>query len=63
LVTAATGAVDEQRRLVTVCVQVAAAVVLGAEVWSCRAAHHKNLFYFEFLIIRQNTIKDITPRG
>lgn len=33
-VTTATGAVDEQPRLVAVCVLVTAAVVFGAEVWS-----------------------------
>lgn len=35
LVTAVTGAVDEQSRLVTVCVRVTAAVVLRAEIRSC----------------------------
>ena len=36
LVTSLTGAVDDQPRLVTVCVQVTATIVLCAEVWSCR---------------------------
>ena len=43
LVIPLTGAVDDQSRLVAVCVLVTAAVVLGAEVWSCRVLNKTNL--------------------
>lgn len=43
LVTRAAGAVDGRSRLVAVGVLVAAAVVLGAEVWSCRGREFRCL--------------------
>lgn len=42
-VTAATGAVDAQLRLVAVGVQVTAAVVFGAEIRSCRVREESSL--------------------